>query len=166
MEGHAVQHSIGLNHVRLGQIGCGTLHGPSMPLELGLMQNIVAIFELNPFTLRRSCWTVLHFYSKFLSMQWYILRQIKIWTNLILCIKIRFSPRVFCYVKLLQGSCRPDMFLSLMRAFKWGTALNFSPMDTWNTKGQAFTLLKIYLIKGHFLGTFDFDLWWFWYPLR
>ena len=53
-----------------------------------------------------------------------------------------FTKRMV-FIQKLPSLCPLEVSIPLMRAFKWGTAWNFSSMGTWNTKGQTFTLLNL-----------------------
>ena len=44
------------------------------------------------------------------------------WIKLILCTKQPKFTMLFYYIEMPTRSCLPDMFLPLMRPFKWGTA--------------------------------------------
>ena len=70
------------------------------------------------------------FCSKTLSWKYpfYLIRSlvpIQLWP-VVYEVKCVLFNSVFCYVKLLPRSCLPDMFLPLIRPFKWGTAQGFA----------------------------------------
>ena len=64
---------------------------------------------------------------------------------------------VFCYVKVLPHSCLPDIFLPLIRPFKWCTAWSFISKDIRNTSSRIFGYLGLPNKVGLF-GTFNFEL--------
>ena len=88
---------------------------------------------------------------------WITLARINIGLNHILCTKIRFSLSAWSFYKDYHP------FAHLRYQYHWWELSNEVLHETfhqWAPKIPKVKLLHfwIYLIKGHFLGTFDFDL--------
>ena len=86
------------------------------------------------------------------------LQRIMIRTNHVLCTKIRFSSSAWSLYK----DCHP--LAHLRYKYHWWELSNEILHETfhqWAIEIPKVKLLHfwIYLIKGHFLGTFDFNLW-------
>ena len=60
------------------------------------------------------------------------------WIKLILCTKRPKFTMLFYYIEMPTRSCLPDMFLPLMRPFKWGTAWSSISRGIRNTSSQTF----------------------------
>ena len=86
------------------------------------------------------------------------LRRLSTRTNCILCTKIRFPPIALSSYK----DYHPFTFFRYQ--YHWWELSNEVLHETFHQWAPEIPKVKllhfwIYLIKGHFLGTFDFDLW-------
>ena len=60
------------------------------------------------------------------------------WIKLILCTKWPKFTMLFYYIEMQTRSCLPDMFLPLMRPFKWGTFWSSISRGIRNKSSQPF----------------------------